>query len=142
MSKPMSTQGQAAAELAYRTPAKADRGKRPEGITSEVIALGGAALRELAGPLASAEPTAVEVRAASNNAKALVREARANTATPRPVNALEAAVTRGQTSTRTVNRTSEKATWTFVRDALIAGGYSCPNVIRNAARKGFLAPKA
>lgn len=65
----------AAAELAYRTPAKADRGTRPAHIPSEIIALGGAALRAMAGTLADAAPTATEARTAENARKAAERKA-------------------------------------------------------------------
>lgn len=116
MSKPMTPAQQAAAELAYRSVAKADRGARPEEITPEVWHLGGAALRDLAGDLAAGITTHVEAKAA---ARAELK-AQVTSAKNPPATRLEAAVEKGQNNTRRVNTVRTGPT-VSVADAIVIG---------------------
>lgn len=116
MSKPMTLAQQAAAELAHRSVHKSERPARPDFITPDVWKLGGAALRDLAGDLASGITTHVEAKAAERAAL----KAQVTSATNPPATRLEAAVAKGQTNTRRVNTVRTGPTVT-VADAIVLG---------------------
>lgn len=129
---------QAAAELEFRSVPKSERGSRPSVITPDVWKLGGAALRDLAGDLASGITTHVEARRAEREAAKASKPAPAPKA---PVSSPPARVRNDATGAERAVVTQAQAC-KLAADLLKSHGYPVPRALSTLAKGRNLTPKA